>query len=297
MAVPVTIENFTRAETDRMFAALQAEEGGVNRLRHDAHPDSDRPSAGESAMNRDTALQLRGRRHLQGCRRSRSPDGGSRQPIMDGWNVHRPAVWPAGMSRDEMLDALPGRSLPSSCAARPVRHGARRRSRRSPRSRRTSRDGSSADRPDAAEACVATSSVRRRRRGRAASSRRSPRACRRSRDAPFTIAEQLHDAPHPGSSRAAASVADRAEQLQLRSSRAALAGRAPGRAPRSASPTIARRGSSPSRPRAGRRGRLRNDGSEPRAHGRLRSSTRGRSPAHGRRSASDRGRPGACSGR
>ncbi len=38
MAVPVTIENFTRAETDRMFAALQAEAGGVNRLRHNRTP-------------------------------------------------------------------------------------------------------------------------------------------------------------------------------------------------------------------------------------------------------------------
>ena len=33
MAVPVTVENFARAETDRMFAVLQAEAGGVNRLR------------------------------------------------------------------------------------------------------------------------------------------------------------------------------------------------------------------------------------------------------------------------
>ena len=32
MATPVNIENFARAESDRMFAGLQAEAGGVNRL-------------------------------------------------------------------------------------------------------------------------------------------------------------------------------------------------------------------------------------------------------------------------
>ena len=38
MPVPVTVDNFVRAETDRMFAALQAEAGGVNRLRHNRTP-------------------------------------------------------------------------------------------------------------------------------------------------------------------------------------------------------------------------------------------------------------------
>ena len=38
MAVPVNVENFVRAETDRMLAALQAEAGGVNQLRHNRVP-------------------------------------------------------------------------------------------------------------------------------------------------------------------------------------------------------------------------------------------------------------------
>ena len=32
--VPVTVENFTRAESDRMFASFAADAGGVNRLKH-----------------------------------------------------------------------------------------------------------------------------------------------------------------------------------------------------------------------------------------------------------------------
>ena len=38
MAVPVNVENLVRAESDRTFAALQAEAGGVNRLRHNRAP-------------------------------------------------------------------------------------------------------------------------------------------------------------------------------------------------------------------------------------------------------------------
>ncbi len=34
MSVPVTVENFVRAETDRMFAAMQKDAGGMNRFHH-----------------------------------------------------------------------------------------------------------------------------------------------------------------------------------------------------------------------------------------------------------------------
>ena len=38
MSVPVTVETFARAETDRMFASLQAQAGGVNRFEHNRAP-------------------------------------------------------------------------------------------------------------------------------------------------------------------------------------------------------------------------------------------------------------------
>jgi hypothetical protein len=38
MAIPVNVENFVRAESDRMFAALHADAGGVNRLKHNREP-------------------------------------------------------------------------------------------------------------------------------------------------------------------------------------------------------------------------------------------------------------------
>ena len=53
MSTPVNVDNFVRAETDRMFAALQAQAGGVNRLHHHRGP----TSLDEQAvirMNRDT---------------------------------------------------------------------------------------------------------------------------------------------------------------------------------------------------------------------------------------------------
>ena len=39
-AIPVTIENFARAETDRMFASLSERAGGANRWHHDREPSS-----------------------------------------------------------------------------------------------------------------------------------------------------------------------------------------------------------------------------------------------------------------
>ena len=38
MSIAVNVDNFVRAETDRMFAALQADAGGVNRLNHNRTP-------------------------------------------------------------------------------------------------------------------------------------------------------------------------------------------------------------------------------------------------------------------
>ena len=53
MPIAVGVDNFVRAETDRMFAALQADAGGVNVLRHNREPTS---IEGQTVirMNRDT---------------------------------------------------------------------------------------------------------------------------------------------------------------------------------------------------------------------------------------------------
>jgi hypothetical protein len=53
MAVGVTVDNFVRAETGRMFASLQAKAGGVNRFEHNRGPTpiDDQPVI---RMNRDT---------------------------------------------------------------------------------------------------------------------------------------------------------------------------------------------------------------------------------------------------
>ena len=53
MAVVVDLDNFVRAETDRMFAALQADAGGVNVFRHNREPAA---IEGQTVirMNRDT---------------------------------------------------------------------------------------------------------------------------------------------------------------------------------------------------------------------------------------------------
>jgi hypothetical protein len=53
MAVPVTVENFARAESDRMFASFQDDAGGVNRLKHTRTPT---PLEHQTVirMNRDT---------------------------------------------------------------------------------------------------------------------------------------------------------------------------------------------------------------------------------------------------
>ena len=38
MSVSVNVENFVRAETERMFLSTQAEARGVNRFRHNRKP-------------------------------------------------------------------------------------------------------------------------------------------------------------------------------------------------------------------------------------------------------------------
>ncbi len=57
MAVPVNVENFVRAETDRMFAVLQAGAGGVNQFKHNRAPTpiEDQPVI---RMNRDTLYSI-----------------------------------------------------------------------------------------------------------------------------------------------------------------------------------------------------------------------------------------------
>ena len=57
MAAPVTVENFVRAETDRMFSVLQTQAGGVNRLKHNRAPTpiEDQPVI---RMNRDTLYSV-----------------------------------------------------------------------------------------------------------------------------------------------------------------------------------------------------------------------------------------------
>jgi hypothetical protein len=57
MSEPVNVDNFVRAETDRMFAALQAQAGGVNQLHHDREPTSiDKQTV--IRMNRDTLYSV-----------------------------------------------------------------------------------------------------------------------------------------------------------------------------------------------------------------------------------------------
>ena len=57
MAVRVNVDNFVRAESDRMFAAFVADAGGVNRLKHNRSPTPvDRQAV--IRMNRDTLYSL-----------------------------------------------------------------------------------------------------------------------------------------------------------------------------------------------------------------------------------------------
>src|SRR3954453_21872282 len=53
VAIHVSVDNFARAETDRMFSDLQRDAGGVNRFRHNRAPASiDEQTV--IRMNRDT---------------------------------------------------------------------------------------------------------------------------------------------------------------------------------------------------------------------------------------------------
>ncbi len=57
MSLHVNVDNFVRAETDRMFAALQAQAGGINRLSHNRAPTpiDQQPVI---RMNRDTLYSM-----------------------------------------------------------------------------------------------------------------------------------------------------------------------------------------------------------------------------------------------
>ena len=76
MPVPVRVENFTRAETDRMFSVLQAQAGGVNVLKHNRAPTpiEDQPVI---RMNRDTLYSAAIVDISQGAALT-VPDGGDR---------------------------------------------------------------------------------------------------------------------------------------------------------------------------------------------------------------------------
>lgn len=76
MPVPVTVDNFVRAETDRMFSVLQAQAGGVNRLEHNRAPT---PVDNQPVirMNRDTLYSMAVVDISQGATVT-VPDGGER---------------------------------------------------------------------------------------------------------------------------------------------------------------------------------------------------------------------------
>ncbi len=76
MPVPVTVDNFVRAETDRMFSVLQAQAAGVNQLKHNRAPTpiDDQPVV---RMNRDTLYSIAIVDIAQGATVT-VPDGGAR---------------------------------------------------------------------------------------------------------------------------------------------------------------------------------------------------------------------------
>ena len=76
MAVRVGVENFVRAETDRMFSVLQTQAGGVNQLGHNRVPTAieDQPVI---RMNRDT-LYSAAIVDISGGATVNVPDGGDR---------------------------------------------------------------------------------------------------------------------------------------------------------------------------------------------------------------------------
>jgi hypothetical protein len=76
MTVPVTVENFVRAETDRMFAGFHADAGGVNRLKHNRAP-TEIEHQPVIRMNRDTLYSAAVLDISEGATVS-VPDGGDR---------------------------------------------------------------------------------------------------------------------------------------------------------------------------------------------------------------------------
>lgn len=105
MAVPVTVDNFARAESDRMFAVLQTEAGGVNRLKHNRTPT---PIEHQPVirMNRDTLYSSAVVDISEGATVT-IPDGGSRYVSVMVVNqdhyinrvLHRPGEY--GLTVDE----------------------------------------------------------------------------------------------------------------------------------------------------------------------------------------------------
>lgn len=76
MTIKVSVDNFVRAETDRMFADLQREAGGVNRLLHNRAP-ADVQNQAVIRLNRDTLYSF-GVVDLAGGASITVPEHGSR---------------------------------------------------------------------------------------------------------------------------------------------------------------------------------------------------------------------------
>jgi len=76
VSITVGVDNFVRAETDRMFAALQADAGGVNAFRHNREPTSIEAQT-VIRMNRDTLYSF-AIADISGGARVTVPDSGDR---------------------------------------------------------------------------------------------------------------------------------------------------------------------------------------------------------------------------
>ena len=100
MSIPVTEDNFARAETDRMFAALQDDAGGINRWNHDRVP---------VAIDHQTVIRIEPRHAVQHRR------GGHHQGRCRDDPGRRRAL-PLGHGRQR--GPLHQRRLPSARAAR-----------------------------------------------------------------------------------------------------------------------------------------------------------------------------------
>ena len=97
MAELVNVDNFVRAETDRMFASLQSDSGGVNTLFHHRAP---APLDHQTVirMNRDTLYSLAIVDISEGATLT-VPDSWRAVPVRDGrqrGSLHQPGATRGG---------------------------------------------------------------------------------------------------------------------------------------------------------------------------------------------------------